>query len=135
MSKRHTASFCSICGLPSPLCAFLKGALQFGVCLLMLVPGAVLSVVHDFAFLLFLCYEMPVRPFLQPVQFPCNDSMTLWDISHSYQFCFTDMLLPVLSVPSSTSLMTINRTGIDPSGIPLFTGLQLGHLSPAGPCH
>lgn len=102
----------------------------------MLVPGFVLSAVHDFAFLLFICYEMPVRPFLQPVQFPCNDSMTLWDVSHFYQFCFVGMLLLVLSTPSSTSLMKmLDRTGIDSSGIPLLTGLQLGHLSLAAPCH
>jgi len=32
-------------------------------------------------------HEVPVGPFLQPVQVPLDDSMTLWCTSYSLQFC------------------------------------------------
>jgi len=32
-------------------------------------------------------YEVPVSPFLQPVKVPLDGSLTLWFISHSFQFC------------------------------------------------
>ncbi|KAK4818263.1 hypothetical protein QYF61_009968 [Mycteria americana] len=41
----------------------------------------------DFTILLVELHEVPFGPFLQPVEVPPDGSMTLWLISHSFQFC------------------------------------------------
>ncbi|KAK4826285.1 hypothetical protein QYF61_007132 [Mycteria americana] len=52
-----------------------------------LVSGLVPPQVQDFALHPVELYEVPVSPFLQPVQVPLDGSTTLWHISHSPQFC------------------------------------------------
>ncbi|GAB0186707.1 ectonucleotide pyrophosphatase/phosphodiesterase family member 3 [Grus japonensis] len=52
----------------------------------LLVPGVVPPQVQDFALPLVGLHEVPVNPFLQPVEVPLDGSMTLWHISHSSQF-------------------------------------------------
>ena len=48
--------------------------------------------VQDFVFSFDGLHEIPVSPFLQPVEVPLDGSMTLWCISRSSQFCVISKL-------------------------------------------
>lgn len=42
---------------------------------------------QDFAFSLVELHEVPISPYLQPVNVPLEDSTTLWCISHYFLVC------------------------------------------------
>jgi len=67
--------------------------------------GVVPPQVEDFALLVVELHEVPVSPFLQPVQAPLDGSTTLCCISSFSQFCAICKLAEGGPAPSSRSLM------------------------------
>ncbi|KAF1440525.1 Zinc finger RNA-binding protein, partial [Pygoscelis papua] len=114
-----------------PRVLFCQAAFQLGGCQHILVHGVVPRWLQNFALPLVELHEIPIGPFLQPVEVPLDGSTTLWHISHSSQFVSSANLWRVHSAPSSRSLMKVlNRTGpsIDPWCTLLVTSLQLGFI-------
>ncbi|KAK4823427.1 hypothetical protein QYF61_002113 [Mycteria americana] len=52
----------------------------------------IIQKVQDFALPLLDLHEIPVSAFIQPIQVPLDGGMTLWRISHSFQFCVISKL-------------------------------------------
>ncbi|KAK4806786.1 hypothetical protein QYF61_005582 [Mycteria americana] len=75
-----------------PQVLFCQAAFQLGGPQHVLVPGVVPLQGQDFALPLVELHEVPVSPFLQLVEVPLDDSMTLWHISYSSHFCVTSKL-------------------------------------------
>ncbi|KAK4818982.1 LOW QUALITY PROTEIN: hypothetical protein QYF61_022649 [Mycteria americana] len=71
---------------PGPQVLSCQAAFQLSSPQNILVHGVVPPQVQDLALLLVEVHEVPVSPFLQPVEVPLDGSMTLWCISHSSQF-------------------------------------------------
>lgn len=56
---------------------------------------------QDFAFSLVELHEVPISPYLQPVNVPLEDSTTLWCISHYFLICVKlaeGMLCPIIQI-------------------------------------
>ncbi|KAK4826730.1 hypothetical protein QYF61_010983 [Mycteria americana] len=69
-----------------------RATFQLGVPQHILEHGIVPPQVQDFALSLDELHEVPVSPFLQPVQVPLDVSTTLWCVSHSSQLCAISIL-------------------------------------------
>lgn len=65
----------------------------------------ILPPVKDFIFSFAELHQIPLCPYLQPLEVPLNDSTTMKRISHSLWFVMSAKLLRVHSVPSYRSLM------------------------------
>ena len=93
-----------------PRVLFYKAAFQLGSPQHILVHGVVPPQVQDFALLLVEPHEVPVSPFLQPVQVPLDGSPTLWCVSRSSQFVSSANLLRVHSENMlSWALLSLSR--------------------------
>jgi len=78
---------------------FCQTALQPGGSQHVLVPGVVPPLLQDFALSLLELHEVPVSPFLHPVEVPLDGSMTLWPISRSSEFGMVSKLDEGCTVP------------------------------------
>ena len=70
-----------------PQVLFCQAAFQLDNAQHMQMPVVVPSQVQDFALAPVKHHEVPVGPFLQPVEVPLDDSTAPWPISHFSQFC------------------------------------------------
>lgn len=56
------------------------------------MPRAVLHQVRDFVLSLAKLHEVPIKPFLQPVQVRVDGNMTLWCTNNLFHFCIISQL-------------------------------------------
>jgi len=95
-----------------------------------MVPGVTPLHVQDFTFPFAELCEVPVSPFLQPVQVSLDDSTPTWCINCSSQLCVISQLAQD-SIALSRSLMKmLNGTGprLHLWGTPLLSGVQMDFI-------